>query len=139
MKIRRLALLIPVLLLGVLGAIYLRGNNPVSSGRFFLPCVFNDLTGWHCPGCGMTRGSHHLLNGRVGEAIAMNPLAMLALPFILWWVGKELWEWLRGGVFGGAFVMRPWLSMAMLGVLLSYWVLRNVPVWPLTLLAPGGG
>jgi len=136
MRVRRLAIFIPLILLGLLGAAYLKANHPVQSGRYFLPCIFNKFTSWHCPGCGITRAYHHLFNGRIGTAFSMNPLAMLLQPFILWIFVKESLHWLQAKPLGMAVPNQPLISIGLLVVLLLYWVLRNIPHWPFTLLAP---
>lgn len=52
-------------------------------------CVWRELTGWRCPGCGLTTGCKALLRGDFAEAMAWNwftpavVLALLATPVIL--------------------------------------------------------
>ncbi|MBR6319280.1 MAG: DUF2752 domain-containing protein [Prevotella sp.] len=46
-------------------------------------CLFKQLTGWSCPGCGMQRFLHAMLHGRFSEAIAYNYLLLLLLPYLL--------------------------------------------------------
>ncbi len=46
--------------------------------RLSLPCVLQTLTGIPCPTCGTTRMVRALMEGRVAEAFAWNPLAMMA-------------------------------------------------------------
>jgi hypothetical protein len=40
-------------------------------------CPFRRVTGKRCPLCGLTRATHALSCGDVGEALALNPLALL--------------------------------------------------------------
>lgn len=56
--------------------------NPSTSG-FYPPCPTKYLLGIKCPGCGSLRASHALLHGRVAEAWHLNPMLLLAIPFIL--------------------------------------------------------
>ena len=47
----------------------------------FTPCIFRNLTGLPCPGCGMTRGFVAMGHGRIGDAWRANPLAPFAYVF----------------------------------------------------------
>ncbi|GEM_PF-817805 len=43
-------------------------------------CPLAGLLGVPCPGCGLTRATWALLNGRFAEAIALHPFVLLAVP-----------------------------------------------------------
>ena len=45
-------------------------------------CVFANLTGAPCPGCGLTRATLALLRGEFAAATAMHPLIWLCLPLL---------------------------------------------------------
>jgi hypothetical protein len=90
----------------------------------FPPCPFHSLTGLHCPGCGSLRAAHSLLHGRILEALDSNPLFVLSVPVLGALVIRRTWRY------------RVWVPWAALWVLVSYGVLRNVPLWPFFLLAP---
>lgn len=117
----------------VVGFWLLRNFDPNVAGSPFPECMFHALTGWYCIGCGMTRALHALAHGDVPRAFSMNPLAMTMLaisPLLLGW--KTGWRpaWLRPLV---TVVAEPkfWLV-----VLPLYWIARNLPWFPFTLLAP---
>lgn len=42
-------------------------------------CPFRAATGLPCPTCGLLRSAHHLLEGRIDDAFATNPLAAFAM------------------------------------------------------------
>lgn len=66
--------IIGIIILGVIvlaGIILVRNYNPEEES-FFIPCIFNKLTGIKCAGCGMTRAMHYLFNGNIGKAIWYN-------------------------------------------------------------------
>lgn len=50
---------------------------------FYIPCIFHEITGLDCPGCGITRCLFHLINLRIDEAFKVNPLVFILLPFIV--------------------------------------------------------
>ena len=114
--------------------LYRQGSG---EGGLLPPCVFHEVTGFHCAGCGITRACHALLHGRVGEAFGQNPLLVAALPLVLAGVAMEGAAWVMGERYRGPRVRLPaWAHWMLLVTILAYWVLRNVPVWPLSLLAP---
>ena len=125
-------LLLGLAVLPCLALLYAR--NPEEQGLYPV-CPFYFLTGLYCPGCGALRGLHQLLNGNVIAALSYNPFAMLALPFI-------------GYAFLSALLVTTWckrlpspfihpvLIWTLLAAILAFWTLRNVPVFPFTLLAP---
>ena len=130
-----------ILLLAAIGGsagVYLLATVRPTDDSWYPKCHFHQLTGMHCPGCGVTRALHALFNGQFEQAIAYNLVALVLLPYLLLRLVQGLWLWLwdirpkyrRPGRF--ARVM-PWVFA---GLLLSFWVLRNVPVYPFTMLAP---
>ena len=50
---------------------------------FYIPCIFHEITGLDCPGCGITRCLFHLMNLRIKDAFIVNPLVFIYLPFIV--------------------------------------------------------
>lgn len=123
-----IALLIPA------GVWLLLHFDPNVEGNPFLPCIFRELTGFYCIGCGLTRALHALVHGDIVRAFGMNPLAMLVLPMVpllvahsQGWRPRALEPLMR-------VIMEPKLWLVVLPV---YWVARNLPWYPFTLLAPG--
>ncbi len=72
-----------------MGAVaYIAALDPSSGGASPL-CPLRSLTGWWCPGCGLTRAAHHLLHGDIGRAHGYNALVvpvvvLLTLAWIAW-------------------------------------------------------
>lgn len=134
---RRLAVLVALGMAGGLVLFYLAGRDP-AEGAFPLRCFFREVSGWHCAGCGATRATHALLHFEILEALRMNAFWVLLLPVLLVGAGLGAAEWLWRERYRGPRVRLPrsaawWLP----GLLLAFWILRNVPAWPFTLLAPG--
>ncbi|HSU65412.1 MAG TPA: DUF2752 domain-containing protein [Tepidisphaeraceae bacterium] len=125
--------------LGTAGVLILFFHDPASlESRWFPPCLFHSLTGWYCPGCGSTRAAYHLLHGHLAAAFRLNPLMVLCVPYFAYAYLTFAWH----VIFPAA---RPHASRgpagahwiwSFLALVLLYWVARNVPVYPLNVLAP---
>jgi hypothetical protein len=98
-------------------------------------CPFRAATGLYCPGCGATRMMHQLMIGDVGRAVRLNPLAFLFVPLMAWWSFAGLTAMLGGPRLATPrFTARQTWLLA--GVVLAFWILRNVPVFPFRLMGP---
>lgn len=81
MKSRRFfQILKPVLLLGMAGLVY---GIFVRYTGLAIPCFFNKVTGFYCPGCGVTRMCVALLQFHFREAFYANPVIFCMLPVFL--------------------------------------------------------
>ena len=125
-------------LAGLSIAAFLLRRADLADPPLWLPrCLFHEATGWHCPGCGNTRAASALLHGDLSEALRQNALFVLVLPFL----GFLAWRSWMGWVYPGR--LRPlsfrWSdrhTFAVVGFLLVYWVVRNLPWCPFAWLAP---
>ncbi|MBC8003272.1 MAG: DUF2752 domain-containing protein [Opitutaceae bacterium] len=122
--------------LGLVIAAFLLHRSGPSGLPWWHGCVFHQLTGLNCPGCGMTRAAYAMLHGRVGEAFRFNPLGMVLLPVASLGAGIEIVGWIRGKPLPfrlRAGVKGAWVIVA---IIIGFGILRNLPWWPFTLLAP---
>ena len=118
----------------LLGLAVLFVRDPATSS-FYPACFFHALTGYHCPGCGTLRALYQLLHGNLVGAFLLNPLAVLSLPVFAWWLLRGFVRSVRGRPVPAVFL--PGFSIWMLlGVVLVFSVLRNVPHYPFSLLGP---
>ena len=120
---------------GAVAALLLRIFDPATSG-VFPPCPVRYLTGWYCPGCGSLRAIHQLLHGNLQAAWAMNPLAVILLPFLLYGLASHVLLEFRGRGLPQTFLPAVWIR-ALCVVIILFGVARNLPLHPLNLLAPG--
>ncbi len=101
-------------------------------------CLFHQLTGLHCPGCGTLRAIHQLLHGNIAAALALNQLAVCMVPILI-----ANTHWTHGIRRPPAKPTRPsrprgafnWTWFLLLAII-AFGILRNVPAYPFTLLAP---
>ncbi len=130
------ALLVALGALALAYSAFLLRQDGRSGVPWLPPCLFHLATGLDCAGCGMTRATYAALHGRIGEAFRLNPVGMVLLPLALLGVGLEIMGWVRGKPLPWRLTVGPKGAWVIAGVVLAFTVLRNVPVWPLTLLAP---
>lgn len=125
---------IALAVLGSLGVVMLYTFDPRNPGTYPI-CPFLGITGYHCPGCGTLRALHQLLHGNVIGALGYNPLTVLSLPFIAYSYAAGATRAFRVPVLPRIFIPPAWIWVLLIGVI-AFWVLRNMPVAPLTILAP---
>lgn len=85
------------------------------------------LTGWQCPGCGSQRAVHYLLNGHFAAAWQMNPLLLVAIPYLItgfvveFLHKKYAWaETVRQKLYGTT------AAWTVLGLIIIFTILRNI-------------
>jgi hypothetical protein len=114
-----------LLALGAAACVVLLFVPPGSPHAKWLPkCMFHQLTGLYCPGCGATRALSAMLHGDVKASLHNNLLLFPLLALIVYLIVKPQ-----------ASLKRPFM-IAVLAVILAFTVLRNIPVAPFTCLAP---
>lgn len=102
--------------------------NPMGYA-FFPKCPFYEITGLYCPGCGSQRAFHALLHGHLLQAAGYNLLAVLSLPFLAYAALVSIVNHGFGGAWKQEIFYRPWFAKTVLGLVLLFWLLRNLP-WP---------
>ena len=57
-----------------------------------VPCLFHRITGFQCPGCGITRMCLALLHLDFASAYRANPFVLVTSPILLWLLIASLQE-----------------------------------------------
>ena len=131
----RAALLLGAAAVFAAGALYLYFHDPY---QYPLPCIIKLLTGLYCPGCGAGRACFSILHGKFFDAFCYNPLLVILLPFTGGYIAARGIDWAvtGGNHIDGKISIK--LLLAVLIIILIYGILRNIPIFPFSLLAPGG-
>lgn len=111
---------------GVVGVMHVYDPNVPGA----LPgCPILAVTGFWCPGCGLTRCVHALAHGDIGTALARNPLIVVLVAAGL--VALVLWTWRRwrNRPHRPLSVPPMWVFHAGAASIVAFWVLRNIPGW----------
>jgi len=136
-KSGRLFVLIGAPILAAIGLFYIYAFNPVTQKILFVPCPVYFYTGLYCPGCGNTRALHALVHFDFAGMLDYN----LLFPFLFF-----ILAWLLTGEYLNLLLGRRvlWLPKQVHPVIIAlsclavaaFTILRNVPVFPFTILAP---
>jgi len=122
---RALAAPVGVAAVAVTAAAVLHFRDPHSAGSYGV-CPMYALTGLWCPACGGLRAVNDLTNLDLGAAVSSN---VLIVPFIavlvIAWIGWTVRRW--KGTRDRMIVLRPTVTIVVLGVLVAFTVVRNTP------------
>lgn len=108
--------------------------NP-SEHQIFPRCMFNSLTGYHCPGCGTQRAIHSLLHFNIMGVIGNNFLFIPAILAIGYHYTHQPLNKNFGWKLPNIFYQKatPWIIF---GTVALFWLLRNLAFYPFSVLAP---
>jgi hypothetical protein len=114
-----------IVLLGVIAGLGVLYKFPPGQCSLYPSCPIFRLTHLYCPGCGATRALAALLHGQWTDAIAYNPLFVLALPLLLVFAAAVYWSAITERHVSWPSVPRPVL-IAFLLITGIFTVVRNV-------------
>lgn len=127
---------IGVLMLAAVLVYYFYSKNPSDKENIYLICPFKVLTGLDCPACGGQRSVHHLLHLEIFQALRYNAFFVLLIPYLLFLIYYEIrkvfWEIPKPNNF---FISSKMLWIFLISLLI-FGIIRNLPWYPFTLLAP---
>jgi hypothetical protein len=120
-------------LLGVFGALVLYHTVDPTSTHLFPKCLFLEITGLYCPGCGSQRAVHALLNGEWAAAIGFNAMLVIALPAaMIGWAVPQMQRYSSTTTQPRFELLHRTIPVLVIG----FWIARNLPVYPFSVLAP---
>ncbi len=122
MKTKRLRILIFIncgifIAIGIIVALFYWGIS--------VPCLFYELTGWQCAGCGNTRAAMALLRLDFASSFSYNLLFPLEFGYIGWVYGNSCFHYMKEGKF---LYRSPFLPMdiTILLAIVVWGVVRNL-------------
>lgn len=85
-----------------------------------IPCIFHKLTGFYCPGCGMTRAFISLIKLDIYQAFRYNMLVIIFVPFfIIYGVNKYILK--------NKYKIPRFIFYILLVITILFAILRNIP------------
>jgi hypothetical protein len=71
-----------ILVLGM--GIWLASVDLATTQKGYTICIYKNITGHNCPGCGTTRAIAAILQGKFAQAFSYNKLIIITFPLLLW-------------------------------------------------------
>ena len=103
------------LIVGIIGILYLIVFLKYKIG---IPCLFHEVTGLYCPGCGMTRAMISIIKLDFYQASRFNILIFIVIPFfIIYFILKD------------KKTIPNWIWYVLLSLVILYGILRNIPAF----------
>ena len=118
---KKIKILIVVIIMFVLGLLSMKHFN------IGIPCVYYQLSGLYCSGCGMTRATFSLLQLDFYQAFRYNAFAIIIIPLIGLYIIGGIYAWLfnKANFMDNKIPGIVWIVFIV--ALLVYGVLRNIP------------
>lgn len=107
--------------------LYIYATTNPESNRLFPKCIFLQLTGLRCPGCGSQRVVHSLLNGDVAAAFRHNAFLVLMIPYVSVLAFATFFKNRVPGLYN--VLCHPAVIVAILVLTILWWIFRNVFGW----------
>lgn len=121
----RLFRLVRILLLLLALAVFLLFLNSLG---LRIPCIFYEITGLKCPGCGVTRMCLSLLHGNVYAAIYYNKVVPFLLPVLSVIFIRQSYLYVTKGNLSFSKLENLFFITSII-ILIIYAVLRNITIF----------
>lgn len=109
---------------------------PMQMKIFSLPCIFWELTGYYCPGCGGTRACAALFRGEIVKSFLCHPVVVYTAAVFAWYMISHTIEYLTRGRLAVGMRYRDLYLYLAAAIILIQWVVRNLLklVWGIDIL-----
>jgi hypothetical protein len=104
--------------------------------HFYPKCIFHQVTGLYCPGCGSQRAVSALLHGKILQAVSYNVLLVASLPLILYSAFAFSWNTFSVKKIKQSLFYSPLFIKAVFITVVLFGILRNIHAAPFSSLAP---
>lgn len=124
-----------LILLLILVAVFLYYNINPSNVDFLPKCPIYSCTGLYCTGCGSQRATHHLLHLNFLGVLKYNLLYLFGLFIVAYHIIVTLLNKLfNKNIYN--YLYHSKTPIIILIVVVLFTILRNIPIYPFSLLAP---
>lgn len=129
--IRLVAYLLP------LGVVFFYARLFGKVGMGGISCTFYNYSGLYCPGCGGQRAFKAMLHGDFYTAMHSNVLIFVLAPVLLYcYIILVETYWIKNSIWSSKLQFPSFLGYLLVALLGVFFVFRNLPFYPFTLLVP---
>jgi hypothetical protein len=122
-------ILVPIAVLAGIFILYFHGSP--------FKCMFYEVTGLYCPGCGSGRAATAIVHLNFRQALRYNPFfVFLGLPAFAYCF-LAYFQFVFNIKILPEKSLPTWFMIFLTVIILLFWVLRNINIYPFVLLAPG--
>ncbi|MBN1819443.1 MAG: DUF2752 domain-containing protein [Prolixibacteraceae bacterium] len=108
--------------------------NPEEEG-VFPECIFHSVTGYYCPGCGSQRAFHNLLHLNFTGVVSNNLLFLPGMLVLIYGIALPFIN-RRFNTNYKNILYNKWTPLWIFIIIILFAVLRNLPYYPFSVLAP---
>jgi len=94
--------------------------------KIIIPCVFNEITGFYCPGCGITRMIFSVFKLEFYQAFRYNSLVFCLLPFVMFYTFDATIKWITGNKNYLYLKINNKVWILLLIITLAFGIIRNI-------------
>lgn len=95
--------------------------------KIVIPCIFHEITGFYCPGCGITRCFNALVHLDFYQAFRYNALVVILLPLFLFYVFLTIYERLNKSKSTILHKIPNYVWWGLVVIVIVFGILRNLP------------
>ncbi len=100
------------------------------------PCPMKYYTGYFCPGCGSLRAIQKVVHFDLLGAMSENFFAVMFFPLLIFYIATNI-KYVLTGTDMNIIRLPYYVTIGIAVFFILFWILRNVPFYPFSVLAPG--
>ena len=97
----------------------------IKLSTYQIPCVFHQITGYYCPGCGGTRAVKSLLHGQLLRSFCYHPVVIYGTVLYLIYMITQTLKRVTRGKFKWVLNYHDYWLWTGLVIMLVNWLLKN--------------
>ena len=97
---------------------------------FTIPCIFHKITGYYCPGCGVTRMLVSLAKGNIIQAFMYNQFLFIMLPFFILYLFYSIYLYITDKKDKILKRIPKCMQYILLSITILWGIIRNLSIFP---------